>query len=401
MAAVGSNVYMLYKETTNNLDFPLLFKRSTDGGASFGNATKLADSVDFIPRIKASFNNVYVLWHSFNPVGTFFVRSTDYGASFENPIKLGRNPSDTVAPEMAIGGKGGVYVAWRETTNISDEIIFRRSIDGGKSFDSPINLSNNPEDSERHKIAVSADGINVYVVWQDKNAQTGLHDISFRRSLNSGKSFDSTINLSNNAGQSRLPIVITASSGSVTNNNVYVAWVDIMPSENDEVLFRRSTDGGSSFGNTINLSNDPPVSGTPAAAAYGDNHFYIAWVSLHGPDSEILYKRSTSGGSSFGNTIKVGNDVGSGYVSGLDVSSNNNVHILWKDDTPGNEDFFFRKSGPAGANFGCTLNLSNSAGDDLGLSFAVPKGGNNVFTAWYQWSTSNLYDIYFRTSQPP
>ena len=395
VAGVGSNVYLIYKERhANNIDADLFFKRSTDGGASFGKATKLAGSIDYKPRIAAAINNVYVVWQSFNPLGTFFVRSTDSGASFEKPIKLGSNPADTVAPELAISGKNNVYVVWRE--NSPGDIFFKRSIDGGKGFGKTINLSNNAEHSTGHKVAVSNDGNNVYVVWDDETTQSGSNDIFFRRSSNGGTSFDNTINLSNNAGESRGSKVTTATSGKVTNDNVYVTWVDDLSSPNaNEILYLRSTNGGTSFGNTINLSNDPGNSLGPVAAAYGDNHFYIAWPSYD--DHEILYKRSVNGGTSFGNTINLSNDPGKSAYALIAVSSNNNVNVLWKDDTPSNEDVFFRKSSPGGGGFGCTLNLSDSMGDEYGADLAIVKGGNNIFTAW----NDNNYDIYFKTSPPP
>ena len=216
--------------------------------------------------LQAAINNVYVVWQSFNPLGTFFVRSTDSGASFEKLIKLGSNPADTVAPELAISGKNNVYVVWRE--NSPGDIFFKRSIDGGKGFGKTINLSNNAEHSTGHKVAVSDDGNNVYVVWNDETTQSGSNDIFFRRSSNGGTSFDNTINLSNNAGESRGSKVTTATSGKVTNDNVYVTWVDDLSSPNaNEILYLRSTNGGTSFGNTINLSNDPGNSLGPVAAA--------------------------------------------------------------------------------------------------------------------------------------
>jgi hypothetical protein len=38
-------------------------------------------------------------------------------------------------------------------------------------------------------------------------------------------------------------------------NTIYVFWMDLRIG-NDDIFFRRSTDGGASFGETINLSNN-------------------------------------------------------------------------------------------------------------------------------------------------
>ena len=389
---------MFYKESSNNVDFPLLFKRSTDGGASFGKAIKLAEAVDYTSRVAAVGTNVYIVWQSFSPQGIFFIRSVDSGVSFEKPIKLGKIPLELNTPDIAVYGKSTVYVAWREESPGEDDIFFARSIDGGKSFGNTINLSNNAGSSANPRLAVASNGNNVYAVWDDRTTQSGLEDVFFRRSSNGGTSFDNTINLSNNAATSGGSLVVAASSGVVANDNVYVAWSDATLSD-DEILYRRSTNGGTSFDNTINLSNDATASWFPVAVAYGDNHFYIAWTSWQ--DHEILYKRSVNGGTSFGNTINLSNDPGKSAYARIAVSSNNNVNVLWADNTPGNEDVFFRKSSSGGAGFGCTLNLSDSNSDGVGrIDLAIVSGGNNIFTTWMADAAPNN-DIYFRTSPPP
>lgn len=72
-----------------------------------------------MPRIVAVGKSVYVAWQSFNQQGIFFVRSIDGGASFENPIKLGKNPEGVKTPQLIAHGKSGVYVVWREHTQVT------------------------------------------------------------------------------------------------------------------------------------------------------------------------------------------------------------------------------------------------------------------------------------------
>ncbi|MGA9168726.1 MAG: hypothetical protein WBZ20_01095 [Nitrososphaeraceae archaeon] len=74
-------------------------------------------------------------------------------------------------------------------------------------------------------------------------------------------SFSTKTNLSSNtiteSGQQRK----VAAAG----NNIYTIWTDDTPG-NDEIFFRRSTDGGSTFGSTINLSNNGGESFNPHMA---------------------------------------------------------------------------------------------------------------------------------------
>ena len=76
-------------------------------------------------------------------------------------------------------------------------------------------LSNGKSDSGRGNIKAS--GNNVYVVWQSE-VQAGNEDIVFRKSTNKGSTFGSPINISNNPSSSLDPII--------TNNGdtIYIAW---------------------------------------------------------------------------------------------------------------------------------------------------------------------------------
>jgi hypothetical protein len=109
--------------------------------------------------------------------------------------------------------------------------------------------------------AVAASGNNVYVVWHGPFLGGQSSDIHYRRSTDGGASFGDTMNLSNTAGvDSSSPAV--AASG----NSVYVVWADNSLGHWD-ILYRRSTDGGASFGDTVNLTNDFQSTFNPAVAA--------------------------------------------------------------------------------------------------------------------------------------
>ncbi|MPZ08485.1 MAG: hypothetical protein GEU26_19090 [Nitrososphaeraceae archaeon] len=87
-------------------------------------------------------------------------------------------------------------------------------------------------------------------------------------------------------------------------------WNDLT-SGNAEILYRRSTDGGSTFGSTINLSNDARDSLEPAIAAI-ENSVYVVWQDQDSitEDNEILYRKSTDGGINFGITVNLSNQEG-------------------------------------------------------------------------------------------
>ena len=132
-----------------------------------------------VPAIAVSGNNVHIVWQD-NTSGNFEIlyrRSTDSGATFSPTINLSNDAESSFGAAIAVSGNN-VHVAW-ESGDPNPDIFYRRSTDGGASFTDPIkNLSSNAGQSSRPAIAVS--GNSVHVVWDD--ATPGNFDILYRRS---------------------------------------------------------------------------------------------------------------------------------------------------------------------------------------------------------------------------
>jgi hypothetical protein len=149
--------------------------------------------------------------------------------------------------------------------------------------------------------------------------------------MRGGASITSTINLSNNGGQAVNPQI--AASGS----NVYVVWEDNTPG-NFDIFLKKSDDGGSTFGSTINLSNDAGNSLIPQIAV-SDFNPYVTWEDNTSGNYDALFKLSQDGGASFRSTINLSNDAGGSFVPRIAaISGSSNAYVVWQDNTPGNND---------------------------------------------------------------
>jgi len=119
-----------------------------------------------------------------------------------------------------------------------------------------------------------------------------------------------------------------------------------------------SNDNGAHFGSTINLSNDEHRSTTPQIAAVGNN-VYIAWLNHDADDDhQILLKRSTNEGASFG-SVKILSDVVEEFLVGLHIAATgNNVYVAWigggedHGQCPETDDLEFVRSTNSGSSFG-------------------------------------------------
>ena len=94
---------------------------------------------------------------------------------------------------IATSGDNNVYVAWWSNKTGNDEVMFKASTDGGKTFGSKMNLSNTPN-SDSQDAEIAAAGNNVYVTWWERN-QT-MNEPVMRVSNDNGKTFGQEITLS-------------------------------------------------------------------------------------------------------------------------------------------------------------------------------------------------------------
>jgi hypothetical protein len=332
-------------------------------------------------NVAVSGSTVYVVWvdNTLPHTEIFFKKSTNGGSTFGSTINLSNSPGDSFDPQIAISGST-VYVVWDDNTPGASDILIKRSINSGSTFGSTFNLSNNVGNSFNPQIAVS--GSTVYIVWED--GTPGNTDIFFRKS-NTG-----TINLSNNVGNSFNPQI------AVSGSTVYVVWDDYTPGNRD-IFFRKSNTGGSTFGNTINLSTNIGGSSVPQIAVSGST-VYVVWMDYTPGNNDIFFRKSNTGGSTFGNTINLSNDVGLSFTPQIAVASGSTVYVVWHEFPPvlfATSDIFIKRSINSGSTFGSTFNLSNDVGDSFLPHIAV--AGSTVYVVWEDGTPGN-FDIFFRKS---
>jgi hypothetical protein len=97
-----------------------------------------------------------------------------------------------------------VYIAWWTNKTGNDEVMFRASTDGGKTFGDKVDLSNSTN-SDSQDVKIDASGDRVFVTWWERNATSNQPVL--RISNDNGKTFGEIFNLSVNGtiGSSATP----------------------------------------------------------------------------------------------------------------------------------------------------------------------------------------------------
>ena len=384
----GNNVYVAWSDHTIGAG-DILFRRSVDGGANFGITQDLSASAGHAacPKIAVTGNNVYVVWNEASDSGTFdvfFRKSDNGGQTFSSVKNISHNSGDSSFPSIASLGMR-VYVAWDDDTLPGDFMtFFTRSRDSGTSFGGVKNLVNPPiEEALNAQVAVS--GHTVYVVWTGNAGD--LNQVYMRVSTDGGNNFGSTKNLSNSKTDSG------RASLKASGNNVYVAWQSEVQVGNEDIIFRKSTNKGSTFDSPANISNNPSRSLDPIITNSG-NTVYIVWTDGPDPNSDILFRRSVNKGATFDPLKNLSNNLGRSFEPFL-TKDGNNVQVSWQDTSFGNDEILIRSSTDLGKNFNPAVDVSNSMSKSV-----LPKaaGANGiVYLTWIE-QTPNSDDLLFTKS---
>jgi FG-GAP-like repeat len=222
-------------------------------------------------------------------------------------------------------GRGFQYQCWSTDGNNYGGRQFTRSTDGGLTWLDPINIPNSPAwgtldvDSDGN-VFIGGVNLNTGEIWcvRSTNAKNGAVVPTFDRiaAVNLGGDivFSEPINPEGLVGQVFLAV---DRSGTNTNNNIYML-ASVQPSgftTGSDVMFVRSTDGGSTF-NAPRRINDNPVNhakwhwfGTPSVAPNG--RIDVVWFdtrdAVNNTDSQLFYSSSIDGGNTWALNVAISN----------------------------------------------------------------------------------------------
>ena len=357
-------------------------------------------------QIEAFDNNVYVVWqesvskslpeHNYD---IFFAKSEDNGKTFGTPINLSNNTEFSERPQIAVS-KNGIFIVWAETINPNNkEIMFTKSLDNGKTFSNPINLSNNSKNSYNQEISVFNE--NVYVIWQDtdkKNNNTnGI--IMFRSSINTGNTFNNSIELINNTNDAFPKIKSYGNYVYIVSNNEN--------KKNSGLFFVKSSDKGNNFDEIIKLS-DKSKSGESQIAVNQNEVLVVSSGFLLKNISNIYYVKSNDNGSTFtdsktisektidSNNAKEYNKFEEFINNPLnvEVTNNNLSYLVWQDTTipSQNQDILLLWNNQTDTNNTKLFNLSNNRSISECPSIAISN--NNIYVIWEDFILGN-HEILF------
>ncbi|CAN5558527.1 hypothetical protein BH10BAC5_BH10BAC5_21100 [soil metagenome] len=177
-----------------------------------------------------------------------------------------------------------------------------------------------------------------------------------------------------------------------TNNVVHTVWHDIRDG-NWEIYYKRSIDGGVSWGADTRLTFNGAQSDQVSITAKGNN-VYIVWHDTRDGNLEIYFKQSNDQGLTWSQDIRLTNNSSNSYNATIAVAGSF-IYTTWYDERDGNREIYFKRSNDAGLNWEADVRLSNSAGQSEFPS--ISASGNSVNIAWVDDRDGNT-EIYNKNS---
>jgi BNR repeat-like domain len=248
-------------------------------------------------------------------------------------------------------------------------------------------LSWNSGDSQYPIIAVDSLG-GLHVVWQDSTP--GNNEVYYKRSTDGGASWTTGKRLTWTSTYSHRPVIGVDSSG-----GLHVFWADD-PAGNSEIYCRKSTDGGDTWTASQRLTWTAGYSFVPAMAVDSSHHLHVVWSDGTPGNQEIYHKKSTDGGATWTTGQRITWNAGSSINPKIGADSSGNLYVVWQDNTPGSWEVYYAKSTNRGATWTASQRLTWSSGTSGYPIIGIDSSGR-LHVVW-QGSVSGNVEAFYRKS---
>jgi hypothetical protein len=292
---------------------------------------------------------------------------------------------------MASGSNNSLHIVWRDSTPGDNEIYYRKSTNNGDSWIASKRLTWTTEYSGEAWVALDSSN-NPYIVWSEEiDSSSDHYDIYFRKSTNGGNNWAARKRLTWNPDWCSLPRIILDSI-----DNIHVVWTQYVSQTNSEIYYKKSTNGGNTWVSSKRLTSYPGYSDDVIIAVDSNNRIHLVWNDDKSGNDEIYYKKSTNGGTSWMATKRLTWTSGHSFYPYIAIDPSDNLHVVFQDDSKVNYEIYYKKSTNGGATW-TTKRLTFNSGNSYHPKIAF--GSNyNPQIVWADYSFGMCQILYKRST---
>jgi hypothetical protein len=159
------------------------------------------------------------------------------------------------------------------------------------------------------------------------------------------------------------------------------------------IYYTQSNDRGVTWETAVSLTNDTMDAYWPCIVADGNDVHVAYYTPKFHPNGEIMYQRSTDGGSRWMPSRRMTTDTAMSKLANLAVQGKR-VHLIWGDARNTHEQPYYRASSDGGENWSPEIPLSSGLWESSGPSIACTD--SSVIALWNEVRNGCVYILYRR-----
>ena len=370
IAVSGDTVYASWHEMHADNTYYIVTDRSLDAGMTWQPPITITTSkLSAMTSIAADGDNVQLVWNEMSTGATEIGHSAsnNRGATWSAPDQLSTSPYDSWVPNIAIQGSR-VIDSWVDYGDGNEEEYQRISNDGGANWGALTRRTADGADSWAPSVAIAGDVVHLF--WFDRR-DSPYSDIAVETPLDDAAAligitvepipprdpavyylddFEPRLQRKVQAIMMAAPAWVSGGGGDAmqlqdlltTYQTRFSTWVLSW-----EIYYKRSTDGGVTFGPDTRMTNAPYLSQRPSVVAVGDRVDVVWFDGRDGAgtdenDTEIYYKGSIDGGVTWSDDLRLTNAPGTSTHASIAATADR-VHVVWYDGRDGNNEIYYKQ----------------------------------------------------------
>ena len=367
IAASGTTVYLAWHEVQAGM-FHVYLARSDDAGTTWSTARKMSTTGKSAhPSLAADGDRIHVVFADTDAsTEIMYLSSSDRGATWGVPVQLSPPQHESWVGGVATSGTR-VVVSWVDYRDANEEEYLRISSDGGTTWDAARRMTEDAADSWAPSVAIAGDTIHFAwfdrrdTLYDDGDVEEYVDDLGEIVGLSLEPApprtpdryylwdFEARLDTKVAAIQAAIPAYIERGGDPAV---VMVAFDEYMRrraawSFGWEIYYKRSTDGGVTFGPDTRLTNAPHLSQRPSIAAVGDRVDLVWFDGRDGDPSnqdelEIYAASSRDGGVTWAQDERLTSAAGTSLFPSLAATADR-LHVVWFDSRDGQDEIYYKR----------------------------------------------------------
>lgn len=222
--------------------------------------------------------------------------------TWSNPVVVSPTPMGTtpyVVPDIAADSNGNLYAIWDQSDGTNRRVWISKSSNHGNSWSAPLAIS--PSNQSSSRAVITIDNANtIFIAWSSDDGSSVK--IQTTKSVDGGATWATPVDISSNSDLNRRPTIASFGTGTVT-----IAWRSIVEvnsaAVSSDILARTSTNSGASWSPEVPVSTSTnDIYNQNPALSYSPNGVaYLTWNQEDGISGDFLGQISSLNGSTWTN----------------------------------------------------------------------------------------------------